>query len=87
MLARGKGTTMKETQSIVLKDGRELAYQCYGQTGGRPLYFFHGFPGCRLQASLVGHLSVLVNRFGDCLRDLPHIESRNLAFQVRNALS
>lgn len=39
--------------SCELADGRRLAYQCFGQPQGRPLYFFHGFPGCRLQASLL----------------------------------
>lgn len=37
----------------VLRDGRTLAYQCYGCPTGRPLYFFHGFPGSGLQAKLV----------------------------------
>ncbi|HYD61528.1 MAG TPA: alpha/beta hydrolase [Noviherbaspirillum sp.] len=36
-----------------LRDGRTLAFQQYGSPQGRPLYFFHGFPGCRLQASLL----------------------------------
>jgi len=40
-------------QSCALSDGRLLAYQCYGQVDGRPLYFFHGFPGSRLQAALL----------------------------------
>jgi pimeloyl-ACP methyl ester carboxylesterase len=39
--------------SCQLADGRLLAYQCFGQPRGRPLYFFHGFPGCRLQALLL----------------------------------
>jgi pimeloyl-ACP methyl ester carboxylesterase len=38
---------------IELRDGRILAYQRYGHPEGRPLYFFHGFPGCRLQAALL----------------------------------
>jgi pimeloyl-ACP methyl ester carboxylesterase len=40
-------------QTFALRDGRLLAYQCYGQADGRPLYFFHGFPGSRLQAALL----------------------------------
>lgn len=39
--------------SLRLADGRRLAWRCYGRAGGRPLMFFHGFPGCRLQAALV----------------------------------
>ena len=37
-----------------LPDGRHLAYTVYGSCSGRPVYFFHGFPGSRLQAAL-GH--------------------------------
>jgi pimeloyl-ACP methyl ester carboxylesterase len=37
-----------------LPDGRHLAFCVYGLRGGRPVYFFHGFPGSRLQAAL-GH--------------------------------
>jgi pimeloyl-ACP methyl ester carboxylesterase len=39
--------------SIELNDGRTLAFATYGCAVGRPLYFFHGFPGSRLQAALV----------------------------------
>lgn len=42
-----------ETHILQLKDGRHLAYQCWGYPKGRPLYFFHGFPGSRFQAALV----------------------------------
>jgi pimeloyl-ACP methyl ester carboxylesterase len=38
---------------LQLKDGRSLAWGCYGDPLGRPLYVFHGFPGCRLQAALL----------------------------------
>lgn len=38
---------------LTLSDGRILAYQRYGDPRGHPLYVFHGFPGCRLQASLL----------------------------------
>lgn len=44
---------MEDFEAITLADGRRLALKCYGRPGGRPLYFFHGFPGCRLQAALV----------------------------------
>lgn len=36
-----------------LPDGRILGYRVYGTPAGCPVYFFHGFPGSRLQASLV----------------------------------
>ncbi|BAN46170.1 alpha/beta fold hydrolase [Metapseudomonas resinovorans] len=39
-------------RQLRLPDGRLLAYQLYGAVTGRPLYYFHGFPGSRLQAAL-----------------------------------
>lgn len=33
--------------------GRVTAYQCYGAPAGRPVLFFHGLPGSRLQAALL----------------------------------
>lgn len=39
-------------QSIVLKDGRRLGFSEYGDPDGRPLFYFHGFPGSRLEAEL-----------------------------------
>ncbi|MBB1520980.1 alpha/beta fold hydrolase [Aquipseudomonas guryensis] len=39
--------------AVVLKDGRDLAYQQYGSPDGVPLLVFHGLPGCRLQAALL----------------------------------
>lgn len=44
---------MNDFNTITLDQGRPLAYGRYGRPGGRPLYFLHGFPGCRLQAALV----------------------------------
>jgi len=44
---------MHDFELLTLKDGRKLAFRRYGRRDGRPLYFFHGFPGCRLQAALV----------------------------------
>ncbi len=34
--------------SIRLPDGRTLAYAEYGLPGGKPLFYFHGIPGSRL---------------------------------------
>src|SRR5688572_7771596 len=39
---------MKEG-SVRLRDGRTLAYAEYGTPQGRPLFWFHGTPGSRLQ--------------------------------------
>ncbi|MBF6022846.1 alpha/beta fold hydrolase [Lysobacter niastensis] len=40
--------------SLQLRDGRTLTWQCYGDDAGRPLLVFHGFPGCHVQAALIG---------------------------------
>lgn len=40
-------------ETAACRDGRTLAFARYGARAGRPLYFFHGFPGSRLQAALV----------------------------------
>ena len=37
---------------ILLPDLRRLAYAEYGDPNGRPLFFFHGFPGSRYEAAL-----------------------------------
>ena len=44
---------MNGCESVVLRDGRELAYQQYGDLSGAALLVFHGLPGCRLQAALL----------------------------------
>lgn len=33
---------------ITLKDGRKLGYCEYGDTNGKPVFYFHGWPGSRL---------------------------------------
>jgi len=38
------------TNTFILKDGRAIAYEEYGDPEGMPILFFHGFPGSRLQA-------------------------------------
>jgi pimeloyl-ACP methyl ester carboxylesterase len=39
-------------QRITLRDGRTLGVAGYGDPGGRPLFYFHGFPASRLEAAL-----------------------------------
>src|SRR5215471_4610530 len=34
---------------ISLRDGRTLGYAEYGDPNGKPVFFFHGLPGSRLQ--------------------------------------
>jgi pimeloyl-ACP methyl ester carboxylesterase len=38
-----------ENEIFKLPDGRELGYAKYGHSNGKPLLFFHGIPGSRLQ--------------------------------------
>ena len=35
---------------MTLKDGRHLGFAEYGAPDGKPIFFFHGLPGCRLDA-------------------------------------
>jgi pimeloyl-ACP methyl ester carboxylesterase len=37
---------------LTLKDGRRLGYAEYGNPQGKPLFFFHGMPGSRLEGEL-----------------------------------
>lgn len=37
--------------SVPLPDGRQLGFAEYGDSDGKPIFFFHGLPGCRLDAS------------------------------------
>jgi pimeloyl-ACP methyl ester carboxylesterase len=41
--------------SIGLKDGRQLAYSEFGDPQGKPILFFHGWPGARLQGAITDH--------------------------------
>ncbi len=33
----------------LLKDGRKLCYDVYGDQDGVPVFYFHSYPGSRLQ--------------------------------------
>lgn len=48
-------TTLCDTLSrtLMLPDGRQLGYVCYGATNGRPVFYFHGLPGSRFECRLV----------------------------------
>lgn len=37
---------------VQLPDGRLLGYSQYGDPSGKPIFFFHGWPGARLQGAL-----------------------------------
>ena len=45
---------MKDTtdRTIRLRDGRQLGYAEWGDAGGRPLLYFHGWPGSRVEGRL-----------------------------------
>lgn len=53
ILYGGSKMQKSNAEMFQLTDGRDLAFQFWGDPNGAPLYFFHGFPGSRLQASLV----------------------------------
>lgn len=38
---------------MLLRNGQKLGYAEYGAPNGRPVFFFHGFPGSRLEAAYV----------------------------------
>jgi pimeloyl-ACP methyl ester carboxylesterase len=42
----------KPGDTLTLKDGRRLGYASYGDPQGKPLFFFHGMPGSRLEGGL-----------------------------------
>ena len=44
---------MPDSQTILLPDGRTLGFADYGDPGGRPLFYCHGWPGSRLQARTI----------------------------------
>jgi len=43
---------MKGGETLRLEDGRLLGYAVYGDPEGWPIFYFHGFPGSRLEAQL-----------------------------------
>jgi len=40
-----------ENNTILLKDGRNLGYALYGDTKGKPIFYFHGWPTSRFHAA------------------------------------
>lgn len=47
---RPDGSFARSLQSIVLKDGRRLGFAQYGSASAPPVFYFHGWPGSRLEA-------------------------------------
>jgi pimeloyl-ACP methyl ester carboxylesterase len=50
-----RGDKMSDTGDlfITLRDGRNLAYAEYGDPQGKPIFYFHGFPGSHWEAKMV----------------------------------
>jgi pimeloyl-ACP methyl ester carboxylesterase len=43
---------------IILSDGRRLSFAEFGDRQGKPVFYFHGFPGSRLEAKLAEKISL-----------------------------
>jgi pimeloyl-ACP methyl ester carboxylesterase len=52
---------METEIQIVLRDGRRLGYAEYGDPGGAPVLYFHGFPGSRLEARPAHSIALAMN--------------------------
>jgi pimeloyl-ACP methyl ester carboxylesterase len=66
-----------ESGTLVLRDGRRLGYAEYGQLDGKPLLYFHGHPGSRLEgrfahpvAAAAGLRVIALDRPGYGLSDI-----------------
>ncbi len=44
---------MRTALTLELEDGTAIGYAEYGDSGGIPLVYFHGWPGSRLQAKII----------------------------------
>ena len=40
-------------EQLTLADGRRLCFEQFGDREGQPVFYCHGFPGCRLEAGLM----------------------------------
>ncbi|VEP18833.1 conserved hypothetical protein [Hyella patelloides LEGE 07179] len=57
-------------QFFTLQDGRQIAYQSVGDPKGRPIFFFHGSPGSRLEG-FSAEAAALKNRWHIIALDRP----------------
>ncbi len=74
------GAIARTMQTVTLRDGRKLGYALFGATKGLPVFYFHGWPGSRLEAGFFevpGAQMIGVDRPGYGLSD-PH-HNRKLA--------
>jgi pimeloyl-ACP methyl ester carboxylesterase len=49
----------RESQTIILRDGRRLGFAEYGDPSGKPVFHFHGYPGSRFE----GRIARLISGF------------------------
>ena len=54
-----KNTTANNALSVTLQDGRQLGYAEYGNPEGKPIFYFHGTPGSRLEAGHLQNIAIL----------------------------
>lgn len=52
LIVRALTVKTSADREVRLKDGRTLAYCEYGLPDGKPVLFFHGHPGSRLEFSV-----------------------------------
>lgn len=45
------------SELFLLRDGRDLAYQAVGPLDGRPIFYFHGSPGSRLEGLMLAQVA------------------------------
>jgi pimeloyl-ACP methyl ester carboxylesterase len=77
---RPDGAIARTMQQVELKDGRKLGFAQFGSKSAFPIFYFHGWPGSRLEAGFfeVPHVQMIgVDRPGYGLSD-PH-RKRHLA--------
>lgn len=63
---------MHPVHTFTLPSGRRLAYAEYGDPAGAPLFYFHGWPGSRLQGEII-HEACLARRIRVISPDRPGI--------------
>lgn len=54
-----KTKTLNNALTVMLKDGRQLGYAEYGNPTGKPIFYFHGTPGSRLEAGHMQNIAIL----------------------------
>jgi pimeloyl-ACP methyl ester carboxylesterase len=58
MFRRSKTMKLTEKRQITLPDGRTFGFALYGAPRGKPIFYFHGFPGSRLEARFAHDLGL-----------------------------